>query len=671
MRILCLCLCLLPAVRARADLKVSPDRVVAYEGERLDFKVIGAGLPRESDLGVGFHLVCYDGRDVPPGAFGPDNCSFMDLPRGYYELTVTDGSQTVVAPVVILPRPHPRPDSRLATDAAHSWLLPPARFDAGADLLQKAGFSWIRERLSWPEVEPERGVYRWGKYDASADAAVKRGINVYQVFHQTPGWARADHAWNRYPDDLRDVYNFCRAAAQHFKGRVRAWEVWNEADISAFSVDPGSEYAAFLKAAYLGFKAGDPKVQVTQVSLALASPEFHESLYRNGTPAYFDIFNYHIYANPKDYPARAQAHFALMDRFGVPKAPVWLTEAGIPLMAVKNTLTPEAKRRQAEFIPKSYAMSLACGTDRHFFFVFPHYLENGVEFGVMDAEMRPYPGYAALATVNDMLGAARFMGRVNLPGAPDAQALLFDNGRGETLAAWTEGASHRVELPDGAKVFDCVGDLLEQKEDGHPTAAVGTSPVYIRAPRGAFKAVPAGLPQRNPAKSAPRYLHEDVSPARYAGQQIVVRIRPAEDGILKGAKVCKFKASRSARIEVQVYNFGKQPRAGTVRLSAPQGWSLEPSSFDGDFLPMERRVFVATLTPPGRGTLATGELRGIVVPRSGASWGSGLPHLHEAVSPARQSAPAVLDVRLDPASLEPAEKTPLGLDKAYVHRVSP
>ena len=566
-------------------------------------------------------LTDFDGRAVP--APTPDASGMASLGRlatGWYELQATEGGRSATAPLVVVARPRRTRTARIAVDAAHSWLIPPERFGEGAELLRMAGIPWARERLSWPEVEPQRGVFRWGKYDASADAASKRGIRVYQIFHATPAWARADGLGNRYPDDLRDVYRFCKAAAEHFRGRVQAWEVWNEADIPVFSPDGPDEHAAFMKAAYLGFKAGDPRVQVTQVSLAMASPRFHEGLYRNGTQTCFDIFNWHIYDRPAAYAARARGHFEIMDRHAVPRVPIWLTEAGIALKAVDSTLTPADKRRQAEFIPKSIALSLAAGTDRHFFFVFPHYLENGIEFGLLDADLKPYPGYAALATAVSLFGEARYLGR--LPAAGDVEARLFDNGQGETLVAWSEqGGTLAVPAArEPLRVANCVGMPVAAPTGEHSVLRLGPAPFYVRAPKGTFA---GAVDDRVRRSAAPR-------PVRHAGRDLVVRVRPLDAPYDKKAECYRPAPGRPVRLQVEVCNLGPVPLEGEVRLSAPQECRLEPAAHTATFGPMERRVFESVLVaPPG----FTGELRAQAFPLPGRSWGAGLP----------QSTPAVLD----------------------------
>ena len=523
------------------------------------------------------------------------------------------------------------PPTKLAVDAAHSWLIPPEKFDAGAALIARAGFTCARERMNWAEVEPRRGVFEWGKYDRSADAAQAHGLEVCQVFHNIAGWARADGAHNRYPDDLRDAYQFCRAAALHFHGRVQTWEVWNEADIREFSPETGDAYAAFLKAAYLGFKSGDPGVKVTQVSLALGAGLFEEALFENGSAAYLDIFNYHIYDQPANYPGRAQGHFDLMDRYRVPEVPVWLTEAGIALKAVSGTLTEADRRRQAEFIPKSYVMSLAAGTARHFFFVFPHYLERGIEFGALDAEMQPYPGYRALAAVTAMLGQAVYLGRVTLGPAPGLEAHLFDNGVDHTLVVWHEGTAVTLPLPAGAAgapVWDCLGSAMGK---AGATLDARPAPVYLRVARGTLTADGKHLAVRR-----------DVGPPQRASTA-VVRVVAPDGSRSKEIEAYRFRAGESLSLQVEAYNFSEQAVEAHLVVETPKGWQATPETFDTPLSAIGREVRTVTVMPGSEGGLSRQTLRFNLRSSDG------------------RSGTAVLKVLLDPASLKPSVREPLRL----------
>ena len=64
----------------------------------------------------------------------------------------------------------------------------------GLRLARAADLRLLRDRISWGEVEPREGEFRWGRYDTVATASRDAGLSVYQIFHDTPVWARADHA---------------------------------------------------------------------------------------------------------------------------------------------------------------------------------------------------------------------------------------------------------------------------------------------------------------------------------------------------------------------------------------------------------------------------------------------------------------------------------------------
>ncbi len=136
---------------------------------------------------------------------------FGPLPPGYYEAVAGQN----VLPLVVLIDPAKRVGggSRLATDNAMSWLVEASQWEPVARLLQQCGIRCVRERLSWGEVERQRGRYDWGRYDRTATILHEHGIEVYQIFHSVPAWSRSDKDPSAAPDDLRDVYRFAQSLA--------------------------------------------------------------------------------------------------------------------------------------------------------------------------------------------------------------------------------------------------------------------------------------------------------------------------------------------------------------------------------------------------------------------------------------------------------------------------
>jgi hypothetical protein len=158
---------------------------------------------------------------------------------GWYRLNFLDASGKTVAwtTACVLTRltvPTPQ-DSPICVDSATSWF---ARNDAPkqerfAYLASLAGVSWIRDRMSWGDVQTSADAFAQStSYDSAATLQAKYGLKVLQVFHGTPSWAvdrdlDGEHAVGRFPRDLRQLYSFCKAMAQRYEGRVLAWEPWN------------------------------------------------------------------------------------------------------------------------------------------------------------------------------------------------------------------------------------------------------------------------------------------------------------------------------------------------------------------------------------------------------------------------------------------------------------
>ena len=143
------------------------------------------------------------------------------LPVGFYRL-MQAGQTNRVSVGVVAPLQAPIPlTSPIAMDVAMSWFYPAEKMEAVANLSALAGVNWVRDRLNWAEMEPVRGQFaKSNRYDASALAQSRAGLQVLQVDHISPTWANPNQ--KRFPLDLRDAYRFYREMAGGWKGQVRA-----------------------------------------------------------------------------------------------------------------------------------------------------------------------------------------------------------------------------------------------------------------------------------------------------------------------------------------------------------------------------------------------------------------------------------------------------------------
>ncbi len=583
------------------------------------------------------HLTCvvrdYDGREVWRGEVEGKPLSVPAQPVGYYEIEWQAGeAKGKTSFGVIEARPdQPPPSGPLAVDGATAWLASPEQWQPIAKMLRRTGIGWIRERLSWGQVGADKGKLDWGRYETVANAYSGQGIREYQIFHDSPGWTHPGKD-TRCPDDLRDVYRFTKEASGHFAGRIVAWEPWNEPDISFFD-QLGDKYAGLQKAAFLGFRAGNPQALVLSCSFCRGRSAFSDNVFESGIGGYMDAFNFHTY-NPIDfYAGTIESWVVLANTYGVGDRPIWLTEAGVRLEHTAQELTPERERIQAEFVPRSFAVSLAHGVDRHYFFVLPFYPEGPIQFGAMHKDASPRPALVAIATAVRVLGEGKPLGKLPVQGG---EGYAFDNGRERVAAVWAPKATE-VRLAVGAakvRVVDLVGREREVTTDGGTLAlTVGPAAQYVVGLGESAKAQltgsarpPGKLPQLNPSKT--------VLVGYFAGGRLD-----------KDANYTVVEAAKPIPFTVDAYNFDEQNATkGRVRVELPDGWTADRTEANVELPPMGRQTLTLNLTPGASAVTTTLKVR------------------VTGDFPGPKVAPSVSYARVDLSGVEPARRQTLNLD---------
>ncbi|UKI32850.1 MAG: hypothetical protein L6W00_04710 [Lentisphaeria bacterium] len=218
------------------------------------------------------------------------------------------------------------------------------------ELARLAGVTFARERTHQDRAEPTEGQYDWSWYKTAPELFFEAGIGLSSTWHSFAPWARVKG--HKYPRDLHTAYRFARKLAETFPGKIRVWEFWNEPDLAGGGFWDGSawDFASMSKAAYLGFKAGDSSILVTNGSFCVA-PEtdlFAREALQNDLVEYFDIFNFHTYSPLKEYPAQVGGWKKLLQEYGVGDMPIWVTENGTRAEGVAKVAP---RRGKITFIP--------------------------------------------------------------------------------------------------------------------------------------------------------------------------------------------------------------------------------------------------------------------------------------------------------------------------------
>jgi len=141
-----------------------------------------------------------------------------------------------------------------------SWGISNADKQRTATAMTDAGVRWTRIGLGWRNLEPSKGSYSsyWlADQDAAVQAASDAGVKVILNVLESPQWASG--STNKYaaPKNPQDLANFMTFIANRYKGKVAAYEIWNEENGSRFwpSGPNAGAYTQMLKASYPAIKA--------------------------------------------------------------------------------------------------------------------------------------------------------------------------------------------------------------------------------------------------------------------------------------------------------------------------------------------------------------------------------------------------------------------------------
>jgi hypothetical protein len=238
----------------------------------------------------------------------------------------------------------------------------PDKRQRSLELLRAAGVSWIRQELPWEQIEPlargatidpNFGGSTWAKFDDIVDRATALGMHLVLRLDTSPRWALPADAPDGLspPLEYSDYWAFVGQVAARYRGRVAAYQIWNEPNLSTEwgrrPPDPVG-YARLLRGASERIRAADPSARVVMAAMAPTLTEnadalneltYLQQVYDAGARGASDVLAVQAYGlrgGPDDPRVdRSDVTFSrpllvrqLMERNGDGATPVWATEMG-------------------------------------------------------------------------------------------------------------------------------------------------------------------------------------------------------------------------------------------------------------------------------------------------------------------------------------------------------
>lgn len=134
-------------------------------------------------------------------------------------------------------------------------------------LALNAHLGWSRVAIGWNRVNPAPGVWDFTWPDSSVNEATANGQQILGILGYPPEWVGGGANANIPPRSTAEWSEFVRRVAQRYRGRIAAYEIWNEPDQKStgkFGIGWGRNieepplYVDFVRAAAVEIRAQAP-----------------------------------------------------------------------------------------------------------------------------------------------------------------------------------------------------------------------------------------------------------------------------------------------------------------------------------------------------------------------------------------------------------------------------
>jgi polysaccharide biosynthesis protein PslG len=195
------------------------------------------------------------------------------------------------------------------------------------DLVEDAGFRWVRQRFDWTAIEAQQGEFDWQESDRVVQQVNEHGLSLLALLtmdHDRDGfWA------GEPPQNIEHFADFVSRIAERYDctsqaaGCIQAYQIWREPNLArewGGNRPNPAQYLSMLKEAYAVIKAANPNAIVISAGLAptgtsnasvMPDARFYREMYRlmdGGSQGYFDMLGVNapgFAAPPEVSPAQA------------------------------------------------------------------------------------------------------------------------------------------------------------------------------------------------------------------------------------------------------------------------------------------------------------------------------------------------------------------------------
>jgi hypothetical protein len=237
----------------------------------------------------------------------------------------------------------------------------------------------------WRELEPSPGHYDFTRLDALVDIAERRGVQPILGLGLPPTWAsqrpNEGPKWRpgsaAPPSDMQQWRDYVHTVVSRYKGRIAAYEVWNEANNPDFFTGDRRTLLELTKEASAIIRRDDSQALIISPNFTGKNTALRwlDDFLQDGGADYVDVIGYHFYVFPEPpeaiLPLAKKVH-EVMNRHHVDK-PIWNTEIS---WLQKNTVPTG---QDAAYVFRSFIVGWAAGIDRFYWYAWDEHSNISIE----------------------------------------------------------------------------------------------------------------------------------------------------------------------------------------------------------------------------------------------------------------------------------------------------
>ncbi|WP_334107017.1 endo-1,4-beta-xylanase [Methylobacillus sp.] len=315
----------------------------------------------------------------------------------------------------------------------------------------------------WADIAPKAGVWNFDRLDAYVAKAQANGAEILYTLGSTPQWASArpyevcpyGFGCSAEPVRLAHWEEYVRRVVTRYKGRIKAYEIWNEPKFSDIPRDRGAhafftgsvkDMVALASSAYKIIKEIDPDALVLTPGFTNGADRLDMYLKAGGV-SYVDGITYHFYASSaKEMFSHIHQVRQVMENNGVSHLPLWNTEDGVFLklegpqtMAGEKATISEVTALAAQH----FIISAASNIQRLYYYAW-----DNINSGMVNPQGGPMPLFNIMVQMQSWLMGTKVAECTNLAASTYACEAV-QNGQSYIFAWSDRPGGYKLTLPTG------------------------------------------------------------------------------------------------------------------------------------------------------------------------------------------------------------------------------